>query len=137
MKAELHIVGILFCVFASAFFSGTETGLLSLNHARLMHLVRGGVKSAQILHEYLGDLQRCLATLLVGNNLVNVMLSTLSASLARTCFPDRSGLQAVWATGVAFLMRLRVFAQVVLYNPPVAANAAGVRPFMLWIAWLR
>lgn len=104
MKVELHVVGIILCFFASAFFSGTESGLLSLNHARLMHLVRAGVKSAQILHGYLGDLQRCLASLLVGNNLVNVMLSTLSASLANTCFPDSHGSQAVWATVVAFLM---------------------------------
>jgi len=104
VKAELHIVGIVLCFLASAFFSGTESGMLSLNHARLMHLVRAGLKPAVLLHGYLCDMQRCLATILVGNNLVNVMLSTLSASLAQSCFPRSSGLQAAWAVVMAFLM---------------------------------
>jgi len=104
VKVELHIVGIVFGVCASAFFSGTETGLLSLNHARLMHLVRAGVKSAQIVHGCLGNMQRSLASLLVGNNLVNVMISTLSASLANICFPGQRIFQAVWAGGAAILM---------------------------------
>ncbi len=104
MKTELHIAGIIFCFLASAFFSGTESGILSLNHARLMHLVRAGMKSAVLLHGYLGDMQRCLATILMGNNLVNVILSTLSASLAQSCFPGSRVRQAVWATVMAFLM---------------------------------
>ena len=44
MKAGLYIVGILLCALVAAFLSGTETGLLSLSHARLMDLVRAGVK---------------------------------------------------------------------------------------------
>lgn len=104
MKAGLYIVGILLCALVAAFLSGTETGLLSLSHARLMHLVRAGVKSARILHGYLGDLQRCLASLLVGHNLVNVILSTLSASLAQSCFPSNSGAQTLWAVVMAFLV---------------------------------
>jgi CBS domain containing-hemolysin-like protein len=104
MSVELHLLAILLCFAASAFFSGTESGLLSINHARLMHLVRSGSGVAKLLNEYVSDLQRFLATILVGNNLVNVMLSTLSASLAQLCFPRHTVVQAVWATGMAFLM---------------------------------
>jgi CBS domain containing-hemolysin-like protein len=104
MSVELHVAGIVLCFLASAFFSGTESGMLSINHARLMHRVRGGLKSAVLLNRYLSDLQRCLTTILVGNNLVNVILSTLSASLARACFPSSPLVQTAWAVSVACLM---------------------------------
>jgi CBS domain containing-hemolysin-like protein len=104
MNAELHVTAIILCFAASAFFSGTETGMLSVSHARLVHLVRAGQRKAVILNRYLSDFQRCLASILVGNNLVNVMLSTLSASLARLCFPSSPLVQAVWGVGMAFMM---------------------------------
>jgi len=104
VSAELYILAIPLCFVASAFFSGTESGLLSLNHARLMHLVRAGSSAAKMLSGYLSDMQRFLATILVGNNLVNVMLSTLSASLAQLCFPGHRFMQTVWATLMAFMM---------------------------------
>jgi CBS domain containing-hemolysin-like protein len=104
VTVEFHIVGIVLCFMGSAFFSGTETGFLSVNHARLVHLVRAGQKNAIILNRYLSDLQRCLASILVGNNLMNVMLSTLSASLAQTCFPASALAQTGWAVGMAFMM---------------------------------
>jgi putative hemolysin len=104
MSLELYLLAILLCFAASAFFSGTESGVLSINHARLMHLVRAGMQQARLLNAYISDLQRFLATILVGNNLVNVMLSTLSASLAQHCFPGHHVLQTVWATGMAFMM---------------------------------
>lgn len=104
MRVELHIGIIALCFACSAFFSGTESGMLSINHARLMHLVRLGLKPAKLLNAYLSDMQRFLATILVGNNLVNVMLSTLSASLAQAYLPGRPVLQTVWAVGMAFTM---------------------------------
>lgn len=104
MSVELHLLLILACFLASAFFSGAETGLLSINHARLMHLVRAGRKSAIVLNRYLSDLQRCLATILVGNNLMNVILSTLSTSLSQIYFPSSRFGQAAWGVTVACLM---------------------------------
>lgn len=104
MSGQLHLLGMILCAIASAFFSGTESGLLTINHARLMHLVRNGSKAAKLLNTYVSDMQRFLATILVGNNLVNVVLSTLSASLAQMLMPRHVGLQTVWATAVAFLM---------------------------------
>jgi CBS domain containing-hemolysin-like protein len=104
VTVELHIAGILLCFMAGTFFAGTETGLLSVNHARLVHLVRAGHKSALILSRCLADLQRCLTTLLVGNNLMNVALSTLSASLAQTCFPGSPLARTGWAVVMAFML---------------------------------
>lgn len=102
MTFELHLLGIVLGIVGVAFFSGIETGMLSVSQARLVHLVREGTKNAAVLNHYLSDLQRCLATILVGNNLVNVVLSTLSASLARSCFPANPLVQTGWAVCMVF-----------------------------------
>ena len=102
MNAELNIVATLFCLVACAFFAGTETGVLSINHARLTHLVRTGSKAAKILNAYVSDMQGFLATTLVGNNLMSVVLSTLSARLAQSFFPHHHVVQTLWAVGMAF-----------------------------------
>jgi len=102
LNVELNIAAILFCLVACAFFAGAETGVLSINHARLMHLVRTGSKAAKILNGYVSDMQGFLATTLVGNNLMSVVLSTLSASLAQSFFPRHHAVQTLWGVGMAF-----------------------------------
>lgn len=105
MSGELGIFLLLLGCFAgSAFFAGVESGMLTVNHARLMHLVRSGSRSAAILNACIQDMQRFLTTILVGNNLTNVMLSTLSASLARHLLPSHHLLQTVWAVLMAFMV---------------------------------
>lgn len=102
MSIELSLFAIPCCLVACAFFAGTETGLLSINHARLMHLVRTGSKAAKILNGYVADMQGFLATTLVGNNLMNVVLSTLSASLSQALFPRSHAMQTAVAVVMAF-----------------------------------
>ena len=104
MSSELYILALLLCFMAVAFFAGTETGVLCVNHARLMHLVRAGLKAAKILNGYLSNMQCFLATTLIGTNLMTVMLSTLSAGLARQWFPGLHLVQTVWATAMAFMV---------------------------------
>lgn len=104
MSDELHILALLLCFVTSAFFSGSEAGLLAINHARLMHLVRQGSNAAKVLNGYCSDMQRFLATILVGNNLSNVALSTISASLAQALLRDQRLLQTVWALAMALMI---------------------------------
>lgn len=102
MNTWLYILAIPFCLAASAFFAGMETGVLSISQARLMHLVRSGSKTATILKNYLSNMQHFLATILVGNNLMNVMLSTASAGFSQICFPHHHAAQTAWAVAMAF-----------------------------------
>jgi len=104
MNAELGIVLLLACFAGNAFFAGMESGVLTINHARLMHLVRAGSRPAAILNACIQDMQRFLTTILVGNNLMNVMLSTVSASLARHLLPSHHLLQTGWAVAMAFMV---------------------------------
>jgi CBS domain containing-hemolysin-like protein len=77
---ELLLIPVVLC--GSWFFSGIETGIISLNRHRLLHLVRGGSHRAKLIEGYLLDNQRLFGTTLVGNNLCNVVLSTLCGSLS-------------------------------------------------------
>lgn len=104
MKTELHILTMLFCFMGSGFFSGMETGMLCINRARLAHLVRSGSKAAAMLDQCLSDMQSFLATILIGNNLMNVALATLSAGLARLYFHDYPAAQTVWQITMAFMV---------------------------------
>ncbi|MEI7899099.1 MAG: CNNM domain-containing protein [bacterium] len=104
MSTELHLVIIPLCFIAVAFFEGVETGMLGVSHVRLMHLIRTGSKAAKILNEYLSDMQRFLATTLIGTNLMSVILSTLSTELAQKWFPGLHLVQTVWATAMAFMI---------------------------------
>jgi CBS domain containing-hemolysin-like protein len=82
MNVPIEIMLIPLVLFGSWFFSGIETGIISLNRHRLLHLVRSGSHRAKLVEGYLLDTQRLFGTTLVGNNLCNVVVSTLCGSLS-------------------------------------------------------
>lgn len=101
MSVVWYLALMALCFAAVGFFAGTETGVLCVNRARLMHFVRNGLKSATVLASYLDNMQHFVVTVLVGLNLFNVALSTLSASAAHILFPGRGLYQTLWACAVA------------------------------------
>lgn len=101
MWAELILLTVL--VLLSGFFSGSETALISLNKIRIKYLVQKGEKRAKTVDELLKQPNRLLATILIGNNLVNVAASALATSLAIQYFGNKGiGI----ATGVMTLVLL-------------------------------
>ncbi len=76
-------LGILVClIFVSAFFSGSEVALFSLDKKK----IENSIRENSILRRYLLNLinfpRRLLVTILIGNNLVNVAASILGVFLA-------------------------------------------------------
>jgi CBS domain containing-hemolysin-like protein len=68
----LFALGLALTFLMSAFFSGIETGLISLNRIALRRREEEGDRRAEVLSRLLQRPERLLATILVGNNLVNV-----------------------------------------------------------------
>ncbi|MCV5261968.1 CNNM domain-containing protein, partial [Escherichia coli] len=67
--------GILFALLAcliviSGYFSGSETGMMSLNRYRLKHLAKSGHKGAKRVEKLLDRPDRLIGLILIGNNLV-------------------------------------------------------------------
>lgn len=89
---DLHIgylLGLLaFLIICSAFFSSSETGLLSLNRYRLRHLNREGHKGARRASNLLAKPDRLLGTILVGNNVVNIMAASIATVIAVDMWGD-------------------------------------------------
>ena len=77
------LVGLLvFLLLCSAFFSSSETGMLSLNRYRLRHQAKEGHRAALRASELLAHPDRLLGTILVGNNFVNSLASSIATVLA-------------------------------------------------------
>ncbi|MDT8384801.1 MAG: HlyC/CorC family transporter [Gammaproteobacteria bacterium] len=73
---------LIFLIILSAFFSGSETGLVSLNRYRLRHLAktkhRGATRAAKLLERP----DRLIGLILLGNNFVNILASSIATILA-------------------------------------------------------
>ncbi|MCQ4326735.1 magnesium/cobalt efflux protein [Stutzerimonas stutzeri] len=77
------LVGLLvFLLLCSAFFSSSETGMLSLNRYRLRHQAKEGHRAARRASELLAHPDRLLGTILLGNNFVNILASSIATVLA-------------------------------------------------------
>ncbi|MFQ6136042.1 MAG: hemolysin family protein [Candidatus Hydrothermarchaeales archaeon] len=98
-----QLVGLFVLLLLSGFFSGSETALISLNKIRIRKLMEEGVKNAFIIDKLLGHPDKLLATILVGNNLVNIAAAAIATSLAITFFGN-TGIGI--ATGVMTLLVL-------------------------------
>lgn len=87
------LVGILvFLIIISSFFSGAETGLMSLNRYRLRHLSKAGHPGAQRANRLLQRPERLIGLILLGNNLVNILASAIATVI---------GLRLMGETGIA------------------------------------
>ncbi|MCW8866639.1 MAG: CNNM domain-containing protein [Colwellia sp.] len=74
------ILGILLLI--SAYFSGSETGMMSLNRYRLRHLEKEKHKGAKRVSKLLSRPDRLIGLILIGNNLVNIAASAIATIIA-------------------------------------------------------
>ncbi|RLG57305.1 MAG: hemolysin, partial [Candidatus Hydrothermarchaeota archaeon] len=89
LKIIIEFVILLFLLFFSAFFSGSETALLSLNKIRIKKLAREGNKNAIIVEELINNPETLLATILVGNNIVNIAAASIATAIAIEFFGSK------------------------------------------------
>ena len=105
---ELTLLLILLLIFASAFFSGSETALTATSRGLMHQLEQDGDKRAAIVNRLLKRREKLIGTILIGNNLVNIGASAMATALMIDLFGD-SGVAI--ATGVMTLLVL-LFAEI-------------------------
>ena len=77
------LVGLLLLLLLlSAFFSGSETALMSLNRYQLRHKAREGHRGARLAERLLRRPDRILGLILLGNNLVNILAASIVSVVA-------------------------------------------------------
>lgn len=128
----LSLGAILILLILSAFFSGAETALTAASRLRLYQLERKGDHRAQIVNQLRKRKERLIGTILLGNNLVNILASALATSLLIGWFGDTG---VVYATIVMTALVL-IFAEVLpktyaIHNATRIALWAG--PALRWI----
>ena len=117
------IFGIFFLLVLSAFFSGSETALTASSRAKLRSMTDRGSKGARKALEITNDNESLIGTILLGNNLVNI----LSTSLATTIFVTTFGDKGIAYATVTMTMLILIFAELLpktyaINNPETAAR---------------
>ncbi|MBQ2933835.1 MAG: HlyC/CorC family transporter [Clostridia bacterium] len=85
---ETYIIIMVVCLFMSAYFSATETAFSCANKTRLRALSEKGNKKAELAVNLADKYDRLISTILIGNNIVNILL----ASMATMLFVEELGL---------------------------------------------
>jgi Mg2+/Co2+ transporter CorB len=99
---------IVFLLFLSAFFSGVETAMMSLNRYRLKHLVKENNKGAIRADKLLKRPDRLLGVILIGNNFVNILAASLTTVLCLNLFGD----SGVVIGSIVLTLIILVFAEI-------------------------
>ena len=88
----------------AAFCAGAETGFLSVNRGRILHMARGGSRAARTVQSALRNMSSTVTGLLVGNNLAAVTYSSASAAFAAAAFGDVAWARTAWSCFSACLI---------------------------------
>lgn len=78
----IEILILILLLILSAFFSSAETAFTTINKIQIRHLKESGVKGSERVERILENQDKLLATILVGNNLVNIAASSLATIIA-------------------------------------------------------
>ncbi len=114
----------------SAFFSGSETALMTLNRYRLKHLVKlkhsGAIKTQQLLQRP----DRLISLILLGNNFVNIFASSLTTVIAIRLY----GVNESLITVAAFILTIVIL----IFSEVTPKTLAAIKPELLAFpsAWL-
>ncbi len=81
------IIGIAVLIIFSAYFSATETAFTSVNRIRIKNLANDGNKKAREVLDLSEKFDSMLSTILVGNNIVNIAMSSIATVLFIELYP--------------------------------------------------
>ncbi|QFI39144.1 DUF21 domain-containing protein [Moritella marina ATCC 15381] len=98
-------------ILISAYFSSSETGMMSLNRYRLKHLVKNNHTGAKRVEKLLNRPDRLIGLILIGNNLVNILASSIATIIGMRLFAENEALGLALSTGLLTIVIL-IFAEV-------------------------
>lgn len=93
----------------SFFFSASETSIIGLSRIRLRHMLQQGIKRAKSIHRLVTKLDKVIAAILIGNNIVNIAISSIVTGIFVQVYGYRWG---VVASTFVTTMVLLIFCEV-------------------------
>ena len=107
-NTAITIVILAILLMMSAYFSATETAFSSLNKIRIKNMASDGNKRAQLVLRMSDNYDRILSTILIGNNIVNIV----SASLATVLFVEHYGDAGVAMSTIVMTVLVLIFGEI-------------------------
>ncbi len=107
----IFIVVICICFLLSGFFSATETAFTAVNKVRLKAKAEDGDKGAKRVLKLADKYDRLLTTILIGNNIVNILASSLATLLFVFWIKDNEPLATTLST-VATTVIVLIFGEI-------------------------
>lgn len=108
MDSGGSIIVLVILVAMSAFFSATETAFLSFNKARMKSMAKQGSRKAQLVVDLEERYDKLLSTILIGNNIVNI----LASSMATVIFVAFLGNAGVTVSTVVMTVVVLIFGEI-------------------------
>ena len=142
MTAQIIIMAI--CLLMSAYFSATETAFSTMSKTKLKTMIDKGNKRASLALKLSEDYDRLISTILIGNNIVNILLSSIATVFVISlclqwkdkAFSDNySTLISTAAATIVVLIFGEITPKSVAKNRPegFALFAAPLMQFFIWI----
>ena len=150
----LSLALVLILLAISAFFASSESAFLSVQRTRLAHLVSEGVPGARRVAEMIGEPERLLVTILLGNNIVNAATTAVITAAVVAFVGGDSEPAGVTPVGVVIATAISTVALVlfgdiipktiavrnsekvaILYSRPLTWTEYLLLPFVLILQW--
>ncbi|MBO7196703.1 MAG: HlyC/CorC family transporter [Clostridia bacterium] len=106
-----HIIIIVVCVFLSAYFSATETAFSTFNRIRVKNMAEKGDKKAALVLKLSDNYDSLISTILLGNNIVNILASAMGTLLFTKLLSGNADLAATVSTA-ALTVTILVFGEI-------------------------
>ncbi len=87
---ELDLITLAVLLALSAFFSGVETALVSIDRVRARQLAKKGSKEALLIEEFQANPHNMLSAILIGNNLANIASTAIATNIAIQVFQSHA-----------------------------------------------
>ncbi len=133
VRGNLQIVLLIFLILLCAFFSSSETGMMSINRYRLQHLVRKNNRAAKRVNDLLKRPDRLLGVILIGNTFATILASSVATMVASRWF----GELGIWVVTILLTLVILIFAETApktlaaLYPQKVAFKVSLALKFLL------
>lgn len=103
-------MAIAICLVLSAYFSATETAFSSLNKPRLKNMIKNNHKGAELAYDMSENFDKVLSTILIGNNIVNIVSSSLATVLFTSLILNEAN--AVLTSTVVMTVLVLIFGEI-------------------------
>ncbi|MBZ9686562.1 hemolysin family protein [Clostridium estertheticum] len=107
-----QIISLVILLGFSAFFSSSETALMTLSKIRLRHMVESEIKGAALINKLLKNPSKLLGGILVGNTVANIGASALATSLAIKYLGPSLGDSAVGIATAVMTIFVLIFGEI-------------------------